>query len=284
MARRRVAAIALTLVCALSLGSYSATQSQAQPSQLAMAASPPGVAELPRGSSPGEGVLAIGAVRARVADHVGAPSTEPAPVDVSAAPSSAAIRARVPGSDATATPEPVAAETVAEPGVPQIPTPAAEVATAEVQIPPAPAGVPEASHGVGMTAPWSEGTYIAWIKDQNRAYFVADNVIIRVAIITDNDAKTPVGDYAIYTHDEWTLSVPGLRARLNHFMGFYRRPGVVGNIGFHQIGVLRDGSDIQDPSTLGMEGYVSDGCVRLTADDAAFAFDFATIGTPVIVR
>ena len=57
-----------------------------------------------------------------------------------------------------------------------------------------------------------------------------------------------------------------------------------GDIGFHQIGVLRDGSDIQDPSTLGMEGYVSDGCVRLTADDAAFAFDFATIGTPVIVR
>ncbi len=241
-----MAAFALTLACAVSLGGYSATQSQAQPAQPAMVAS--------------------------------------APAAVAESSSIAAIRARVPGSQPTASPEAMAEETPAAPEPSPLPTPPAEVATAAVHLPEAPAGVPEASHGVGMTGPWSEGTYIAWIKDQNRAYFVQDNVIIRVAIITDNDAKTPVGDYSIYTHDEWTLSVPGLRARLNHFMGFYRRPGVVGNIGFHQIGVLRDGTNVQDPKTLGMAGYVSDGCVRLTAEDAEFAFDFATIGTPVIVR
>lgn len=245
MTNRRVAAFALTLACAVSLGGYSATQSQAQPAHPAAAAS--------------------------------------VPAAVTESSSSAAIRARVPGAQ-TAETLAVAEETPAELEPSPLPTPPAEVATAEVELPEAPAGVPEASHGVGMTGPWSEGTYIAWIKDQNRAYFVQDNVIIRVSIITDNDAKTPVGDYAIYTHDEWTLSVPGLRARLNHFMGFYRRPGVVGNIGFHQIGVLRDGTNVQDPKTLGMAGYVSDGCVRLTAEDAEFAFDFATIGTPVIVR
>ena len=169
---------------------------------------------------------------------------------------------------------------------PVVPQPAPEPQPAiqpKITIPPSPPGVPSASKAAGMTADWSKGSYLAWIKAENRLYLVRDNVIVQVMLTTDNDVKTPVGDYSIYTRTEWTTSVAGGRYNLHYFQSFYRRPGATGNIGIHEVG-QKNGRRAMDMTKLGVEGQVSDGCLRLSPDDAKTAWNFATLGTRILVR
>jgi hypothetical protein len=53
------------------------------------------------------------------------------------------------------------------------------------------------------------------------------------------------------------------------------------NIGFHQIPVRRNGTGIQSLSQLGTP--LSHGCVRQSPADAAFMWDWAQLGTVVVV-
>ena len=52
-------------------------------------------------------------------------------------------------------------------------------------------------------------------------------------------------------------------------------------IGFHSIPVRRNGSAIQTVEQLGT--FRSAGCVRQRVEDAAKMWDFAGVGTPVVV-
>lgn len=52
-------------------------------------------------------------------------------------------------------------------------------------------------------------------------------------------------------------------------------------IGFHAIPVKRNGTPIQTEAELGQ--YRSAGCVRQSVGDAAFLYDWAPIGTTVVV-
>ena len=60
---------------------------------------------------------------------------------------------------------------------------------------------------------------------------------------------------------------------------FARTPGLP--IGFHSIPVNRRGTQIQSIEKLG--SYQSLGCVRQKYSDAVVMWDFAQLGTPVIV-
>lgn len=66
--------------------------------------------------------------------------------------------------------------------------------------------------------------------------------------------------------------------RLDHMVRFV--PGDKA-IGFHAIPVRQDGTPIQSESELGQ--YRSRGCVRQSSSDAAFLFDWAPVGTTLVV-
>jgi lipoprotein-anchoring transpeptidase ErfK/SrfK len=54
----------------------------------------------------------------------------------------------------------------------------------------------------------------------------------------------------------------------------------VGGIGFHEI-PRKSGRPLQGLDELGQ--FRSHGCVRLAAEDAVFVYEWATVGTPVVV-
>ncbi|AYY11943.1 murein L,D-transpeptidase [Actinobacteria bacterium YIM 96077] len=87
------------------------------------------------------------------------------------------------------------------------------------------------------------------------------------------------GTYEVFSKSEeaisWTYS-----ETMRYMVRFHR--GENSNIGFHDIPVYRDsGEEVQTLSELGTP--LSDGCIRQDPDDAKALWDFAPVGTPVVV-
>jgi lipoprotein-anchoring transpeptidase ErfK/SrfK len=86
-----------------------------------------------------------------------------------------------------------------------------------------------------------------------------------------------VGEYEVYGHDEQSWGLED--ASTFYYFTKFERSDKGNNIGFHSIPQNPDGSLV---GTLGVP--VSHGCVRLAKDKAAFVFEWAGVGTKVIVR
>lgn len=86
------------------------------------------------------------------------------------------------------------------------------------------------------------------------------------------------GVYKVFSKSRTTTSYLG-NATMNYMVRFDR--GKNANIGFHDIPKYKDGSFAQTESQLGTP--LSDGCVRQRTSNAKALYDFAIIGTPVIV-
>jgi lipoprotein-anchoring transpeptidase ErfK/SrfK len=67
--------------------------------------------------------------------------------------------------------------------------------------------------------------------------------------------------------------------RLPYFVGFTY--GTTTDVGFHGIPVRQNGSQIQSDAQLGQ--YLSHGCVRQNQYTAKVMWDWASMGTPVVV-
>lgn len=143
--------------------------------------------------------------------------------------------------------------------------------------------VPAKSLSVGQTSPYGSGDYLLWIKAENATYIVKNGKIIHAFTSTDNDEKTPVGDYKVIGKVARTSSASEASWKINYFVSFYRRPGQTAYIGFHAI-PDRNGKYYQDLNSIGQPGYKSDGCVRLLPDEAKILYDFAKENMPVKVR
>lgn len=136
------------------------------------------------------------------------------------------------------------------------------------QLPPSPAG---------------PGTYLLWQKSLNRVSIVRNGRIERTMPTTDNDWKTPNGDYPIRSKVTGRYYDQGRWWTLAYFMEFYRRPGR-DPIGFHRVPNDAAGRWYQPLNTVGKPGYESHGCLRMLPDDAVRVWNFASIGTVVKVR
>jgi hypothetical protein len=162
-----------------------------------------------------------------------------------------------PAEAAAVTPTPV--ETVP-------PTPAADVKPPARMAPPA-------GSGSGKRIVYGIAAQQVWLVDDT-------NAVTRAYLVSGSryDQLEP-GTYEVFSKSESATSWHGTET-MEYMVRFHR--GARANIGFHDIPVdTSTGADVQTLSELGTP--LSDGCIRQDVTDAKALWDFAPIGTPVVV-
>ena len=146
------------------------------------------------------------------------------------------------------------------------PTPAADVK------PPAWTALPAGS-GSGRRIVYGIAAQQVWLVD-------GTNAVTRTYLVSGSryDQLQP-GTYEVFSKSESTMSWHGTET-MEYMVRFHR--GARANIGFHDIPVdTSTGAEVQTLSELGTP--LSDGCIRQDVADAKALWDFAPVGTPVVV-
>ena len=140
-------------------------------------------------------------------------------------------------------------------------------AAAAQEAPPQPA-VPDAS-GDGRRIVYSNGQQRIWLVED-------DGTVADTHLVSGRRGFPKPGNYAVFSRSPVTRSGS---VTMQYMVRWYQSPRLA--VGFHSIPVTRRGRPIQSESQLGH--YTSHGCVRQRLSDAAFVWDWAPIGTPVVV-
>jgi lipoprotein-anchoring transpeptidase ErfK/SrfK len=161
----------------------------------------------------------------------------------------------------------------APPGRAETATPAAATPTpppADVK-PPASAAVPAGS-GSGRRVVYAIGAQQVWL--------VTDSEVVRTFKVSGSRYdQLEAGTYEVFSKSRHATSWHGTET-MEYMVRFHR--GARSNIGFHDIPVdTVSGTDVQTLSDLGTP--LSDGCIRQDVVDAAALWEFAPVGTPVVV-
>jgi lipoprotein-anchoring transpeptidase ErfK/SrfK len=91
--------------------------------------------------------------------------------------------------------------------------------------------------------------------------------------------QLPEGSYEVFSKSEEAISWT-YEETMRYMVRFHR--GENSNIGFHDIPVYQDsGEEVQALSELGTP--LSDGCIRQDHEDAKALWEFAPVGTTVVV-
>lgn len=146
--------------------------------------------------------------------------------------------------------------------------PLSSVASAGADAPPLPEG-----SGSGRRLVYSRAGQRVWaVDDQGR--------IIRSWLVSGSKYNNELpGTHQVYSKSEVTTAWNG-KAYLKKMVRWLKTQR--GNIGFHSIPIhVSDGTKYQTEDELGQR--LSGGCQRQAPLDAAFVWDFATIGTKVVV-
>ncbi|MBA2279247.1 L,D-transpeptidase family protein [Candidatus Saccharibacteria bacterium] len=118
------------------------------------------------------------------------------------------------------------------------------------------------------------------VVDQNsnqvRAYSPKGS-LLRTGGMIDNPAELPKGTYVIGWKNKPHIAHEG-KLLLENYQQFF------GNVGFHKIPVtLATGKRFHDESILGTNKAASSGCIRLGSEFSDWLWQFASIGTKVVV-
>jgi lipoprotein-anchoring transpeptidase ErfK/SrfK len=131
-----------------------------------------------------------------------------------------------------------------------------------------------ADSGSGRRVVYSKSQQTVWALDDN-------NVVIkshRVSGRQDPLHPSP-GVYRVWSRSRYTFAINNPSITWGYMVRF-ATGGNGGNIGFHDI-PLQYGRPVQTLEQLGQP--LSGGCVRQAADDAIWMWDWAGIGTVVVV-
>jgi lipoprotein-anchoring transpeptidase ErfK/SrfK len=144
------------------------------------------------------------------------------------------------------------------------------VAPAAAQEAPPDAGpaVPEAS-GAGRRIVYSNGSQRVWLVEE-------DGTVARTHLVSGRRNFPRVGTYAVFSKSPTSRSGS---VQMQYMVRWYQSKRLA--VGFHSIPTTRRGRPIQSEAQLGT--YRSHGCVRQRLADAAFLWDWAPVGTPVVV-
>ena len=128
---------------------------------------------------------------------------------------------------------------------------------------------PPASSGEGRRVVYCNSCQRVWLIEENGWVFASYTVSGR-----RNYPRT--GTYKVFRriNPGWSKTL-----RLPYFVGFTY--GNTTDVGFHGIPLEPDGSPIQSNAELGQ--YRSHGCVRQSQGSAKLMWDWATMGTKVVV-
>ncbi|MGI9053720.1 MAG: peptidoglycan-binding protein [Ilumatobacteraceae bacterium] len=142
------------------------------------------------------------------------------------------------------------------------------VSGADSSLPPLPAG-----SGSGRRVVYERAGQRVWAVDDN-------NNVIRSWLVSGSQYENEVpGTHSVYSRSEASTAWNG-KAILPLMIRWYETD--IGNLGFHGIPIrVADGSVYQTTDELGTR--LSGGCQRQHNTDADFMWNFATVGTTVVV-
>lgn len=124
------------------------------------------------------------------------------------------------------------------------------------------------------------GRRIVYANKRQRVWVVnSSNEIIRTFLVSGRRGVPTPGSYRVFSQSVSSFS-PELAGVTLRFMTRFAIGPHGGNIGFHEL-PLRNGKPMQTVNQLGT--FRGGGCLRSTTADARFIFQWARIGTPVVV-
>ena len=135
------------------------------------------------------------------------------------------------------------------------------------EAPPEPA-VPEAS-GEGRRIVYSNGSQRVWLVEE-------DGTVARTHLVSGRRNFPRAGTYHVFSKSPTTRSGS---LSMQYMVRWYQSTRLA--VGFHSIPTTRRGRPIQSESQLGT--FRSRGCVRQRVADAAFVWEWAPVGTTVVV-
>jgi lipoprotein-anchoring transpeptidase ErfK/SrfK len=135
------------------------------------------------------------------------------------------------------------------------------------EAPPQPA-VPDGS-GAGRRIVYSNGQQRVWLVEE-------DGTVTDTHLVSGRRNFPKPGTYAVFSRSPVTRSGS---VSMQYMVRWYQSPRLA--VGFHAIPVTRRGRPIQSESQLGT--FRSHGCVRQRLSDAELVWNWAPIGTPVVV-
>jgi peptidoglycan hydrolase-like protein with peptidoglycan-binding domain len=124
------------------------------------------------------------------------------------------------------------------------------------------------------------GRRIVYSRAQQRIWAVeADGRVVKTHLISGRLYEPYAGTYSVYSRSMYTYSVADPDVKWRYMVRFAYGPGG-GRIGFHEI-PTRFGVPLQSESQLGQP--LSGGCVRQSTADAIWVWNWAPVGTKVVV-
>jgi L,D-transpeptidase catalytic domain len=154
---------------------------------------------------------------------------------------------------------------------PTLPPPPDEDPTTTVSTAPPDTGVPDLS-GTGRRVVYSKNRMRVWIVD-------ATNVTVRTYRVSGRFGQPNPGTYQVFSRSSFTCNIDHPNICMRFMVRFAHGPKG-DNIGFHEI-PKENGVPIESDAQLGQA--LSGGCVRQATADAMYMWDFAGIGTTVVV-
>ena len=145
------------------------------------------------------------------------------------------------------------------------PTTTVPTTTTVPQPPPLPA-----DSGEGRRVVFSVGGQRMWWVDES-------GTAIRTSPVSGREATPQLGTFQVYSRTEKATGLDG--SKMDHFVRFTKGPNGWA-IGFHGIPTM-DGVPVQTEEQLGQP--LSHGCIRQSAEDAAFTWEFLPVGATVVV-
>jgi lipoprotein-anchoring transpeptidase ErfK/SrfK len=131
--------------------------------------------------------------------------------------------------------------------------------------------IPERS-GDGKRIVFDESDQRVWLVD-------ADGAVARTYLVSGSKHDNlDAGTYEVYSKSRDAISFDG-RETMNYMVRFAH--GKHAPIGFHDIPQLKDGTLVETRDELGTP--LSAGCIRQWPPDAKALWDFAPVGTTVVV-
>ena len=126
--------------------------------------------------------------------------------------------------------------------------------------------------GSGRRVVYKNSLQWVWIVDVN-------NIVVRVFPVSGLLGVPNPGKYQVTSQSLRSFSLDLKDVWFNHMTRFALGPHG-GNIGFHAI-PTKYGKSIQTEAQLG--SFQGSGCIRVRPDDAKFIFQYAKLGTTVVV-
>lgn len=142
--------------------------------------------------------------------------------------------------------------------------------------PPPDWALPPANSGTGRRVVYSNSEMRVWAVEE-------DGTVVKTHRVSGKSGMPSPGEYSVWSRSLYTYSAENPNIRWQYMVRFAWTPRG-GNIGFHEIprncGI--PGCPLmQSDEQLGQS--LSGGCVRQSRDDALWMWDWAQIGTKVVV-